>query len=616
MTHQLAFYAKRMREEAAIRRTGMIFVVLAFLVQFMAVVSPPAITADANYNDMVNQGIASDSASADTAIANAHKACVNNDRNYKSALNYLGIQCSDIQNATKVTIHAADCRGNVNGDVLGQYNTFDDCPKANKLFSMGWTNYGYDTNPTSGRDTGQVGLNIPGTPNTLFARKLHSFDGQGINQQYTALKLKVDGQTWYILFGCGNLVSIGVPHPPASPPPTCQNGGLDQNGPVCHPTCQNGGITDQKVCNPTCQNGGITDQKICHPTCQNGGVTDQKICNPTCQNGGITDQRICNPTCQNGGIPATSPACNPTCQNGGLDPNGPICHPTCQNGGITDQKICHPTCQNGGITDQRICNPTCQNGGVTDQKICNPTCQNGGITDQKICNPTCQNGGIPANSPTCNPTCENGGIPASQCHVPTCPQQSSDNPCASYHKSATNLTQGIANANGTTAHAGDVIVYTLSVRNVGKAPLVNFVFTEDLDDVMDYALPIDLHGGTLGTDNQVTWPAVTINPGQLVTKQIAVKVKSPIPTTPTNPHNTYKFDLVMTNTFGDTVNIHLPSPPIKTVSRITTTQLVNTGPGTGLFIAGAVVFMAAFFYSRARLLQEESTVAVQEANNA
>lgn len=41
VARQVSFYARRMREESTIRRTGLIFIVLAFLIQFFAVLNPP-----------------------------------------------------------------------------------------------------------------------------------------------------------------------------------------------------------------------------------------------------------------------------------------------------------------------------------------------------------------------------------------------------------------------------------------------------------------------------------------------------------------------------------------------------------------------------------------------
>jgi hypothetical protein len=59
LADQMVFYGRRMREESAIRRTGLIFIVLAFMIQFFAVLNPPrpAAAAACSGNDLVYCGI-------------------------------------------------------------------------------------------------------------------------------------------------------------------------------------------------------------------------------------------------------------------------------------------------------------------------------------------------------------------------------------------------------------------------------------------------------------------------------------------------------------------------------------------------------------------------------
>ena len=191
--------------------------------------------------------------------------------------------------------------------------------------------------------------------------------------------------------------------------------------------------------------------------------------------------------------------------------------------------------------------------------------------------------------------------------------------CIVPHKKASNITAGISDANGTTANAGDVINYTLSVTNNGKADVKAFIFAENLSDVLDYADPTDLHGGTIDTEGQVTWPAENIPAGATVKHEITVKVKAEIPQTPASNSDPDHFDLNMVNVYGDTVDIKLPGSPIKTLETVTagpTTALPNTGPGTNMFIIGMIVLLAGYFYFRSKLLAKESALAVQEMAGA
>jgi uncharacterized repeat protein (TIGR01451 family) len=226
---------------------------------------------------------------------------------------------------------------------------------------------------------------------------------------------------------------------------------------------------------------------------------------------------------------------------------------------------------------------------------------------------------LAADSPLCYQPCQyNTLLAASDANCKPCDKSLSSQDtlaCVAVHKKASNITAGIADANGTTAQPGDVITYTLSATNSGKAAVKVFTFQESLSDVLDYADATDLHGGTIDNYGVVSWPAEQIGAGQTVSHQITVKVKNPIPSTPVDPNNPNHFDLIMTNVYGDTINIKVPSPPVKTVQTAAAT-LPNTGPGTSLFIAATIVVVAGYFYGRARLLARESELAVKEATYA
>src|SRR4051812_43891694 len=94
LAHQLAFYGRRMREEAAIRRIGVIFIVLTFMVQFFAVISPPQPTVAASDNDLISGGFSS--------RAEAKRDCLNNTRKYQVIVHYYGITCGKIGTADVV----------------------------------------------------------------------------------------------------------------------------------------------------------------------------------------------------------------------------------------------------------------------------------------------------------------------------------------------------------------------------------------------------------------------------------------------------------------------------------------------------------------------------------
>ncbi|HEX5744402.1 MAG TPA: hypothetical protein VFX84_03050 [Candidatus Saccharimonadales bacterium] len=199
--HKVAFYSRRMREEASIRRTGMIFVVLAFMVQFFAVLSPPKTTSASEYNNMLSNGFSS---AQDAAVK-----CHNNVRNFKTILNYYGIYCGKLKDGHVVQLGA---------------NSHD-----GKLYSMGHSPYG-QRNPTTNRVTNESAVNIPGA-GTLYVRLLRSFG----DTTYNALRVTSNtGKAYWLLFDCGNLVSV---HKPV-PEPVQENTGIGPAEPVSQPKPQ------------------------------------------------------------------------------------------------------------------------------------------------------------------------------------------------------------------------------------------------------------------------------------------------------------------------------------------------------------------------------------------
>lgn len=447
---QLAFYSKRMREEASIRRTGAIFMFLAFVIQFFAVLAPPQPSVAGSSNDIINGGFSS--------REQAHDQCQADNQGFQRLLHYYGISCSEVKTAT---VHNISTTGN-------------------NYYSIGRNKSPVQDTPVS----------VPGT-GTLYWRDMSAAWG---NYSFKALQVQnQDGKTYYIMYDCANLATVGVPPasqlrtpPPAPKPPA----------PAATPP-------------PAPTAPAPTPSSPAPPP-----VT-----------------------------PASTPPPAPCPYNSSLPANSPLCYEACPY------------------------NPLLP---VGDSK-CRPCEQSVSTTDTVA--------------------------------------------CISVRKQASNITAGVADAHNTTAKASDVISYTLFAENKGKATVKDFKFTENLNDVLDYADVIDLHGGTLSNDKNVTWPATDITAGATATVKVTVKVKDPIPQTPISASDPYHFDLVMTNVYGNTVNIKLPGTPVKTVE-VAAATLPKTGPGTTLVIAAGAMIIAGYFYGRASLLARESEIAIKETVTA
>lgn len=177
--------------------------------------------------------------------------------------------------------------------------------------------------------------------------------------------------------------------------------------------------------------------------------------------------------------------------------------------------------------------------------------------------------------------------------------------CIEQHKKVTNTTQNIPDANGTTAKPGDDLTYTLVVKNTSTNTVAkNYVFEENIGDILDYAEVTNYHGGTNSSDNTVKWAPVSIQPGQTIERKISVRIKSNIPQTPSPSTNPGSFDCRITNVFGDITDINIPCSTIKTVEQVTT-SLPNTGPGETIAFAFTITTIAGYFFARSKLMAKE-----------
>ncbi|MNR01036.1 hypothetical protein D3C85_1168300 [compost metagenome] len=187
-------------------------------------------------------------------------------------------------------------------------------------------------------------------------------------------------------------------------------------------------------------------------------------------------------------------------------------------------------------------------------------------------------------------------------------------------KSVRNITQGTANANGTTAKSSDILEYSLTVKNVGKDK-GDYTVSDSLTDVLEYADIIDLGGGSLikpaGNENttatSITWPVTAVKPGTTLTKTVSVKVKSVIPAIATHQTARGSYDCKMSNVFGNTLNVSVLCPPEKTIEQVVT-QLPHTGASENMIFAGIVLAAVTYFYARARQVKKEVRLIRRDLN--
>ncbi len=206
---QVSFYAKRLHRESALRRAGFVAMALALVLQMFAVFSPPQPSLASSSSDLINGGFSKQS--------EAVKSCEHDERDYKKILNNYGITCDDVADANTVHISPRD--------------------HDSRLHSMGRLSYG-----TSGEtpvDIDDVG--------TLYLRHFYSLNYESSYKALTGTTKY--GLKFYILYGCGNLVFIGIPNPPKKCP---YNKNLPANSSECFQPCPIKGKTSLPKSSPKC----------------------------------------------------------------------------------------------------------------------------------------------------------------------------------------------------------------------------------------------------------------------------------------------------------------------------------------------------------------------------
>jgi uncharacterized repeat protein (TIGR01451 family) len=516
---QVSFYAQRMHKETALRRTGLIILLLAIAVQMFAVITPPEPTLARSGNDIIEGGF--------TARDQAVLHCLNSSIDFRRILEYYGIGCDTVANAETVTIRSTDY--------------------SKKLDSMGRWPQG-PTITRTGKPTDEYEVNISGT--SYYMRNLWSWDS-GAYSSYKVLRMKNKyGQTIMIMYSCGNIVTIDRYSPPAPPntPKTPKPEIRKENSPSSMVS-----VGDEITYSLFYRNIGTGNMTHAHIRDIIPTNTELVSVNPGGDKHSVTGSRRV------------------------LD----FWHDVPQEviGASSTWYVVRYTVK---VTSM----PSDNN------SICNTArfeSDEAGVNSNEVCN-FVRRPSAPAPS---RPIIDLPSIP----NIP-------GTTTTVVSKRARNVTQNIQDANNTTAKAGDEIQYTLSVKNTGTAAAKDFIIKETLGDVLEYADLKNIDNGVIDDRQVITWNPVTIDPGSTVNKTITVRVKDQIPNTPSSTSNPGSFDLVMTNVYGDTINIKLPATPIKTTEQ-TVQKLPNTGPGESMAIILILTVAVSYFFARSRLLAQE-----------
>lgn len=676
LINQLAFYSKRLKKEQFTRKLGLIFTILAVVVQTMTFISPSQATLAASGNDIIYNGNGKTKNGIVQAYFNNRDQLGRTD--IRTIFNHYGIAADNLNASRVVTIRSTT---------------------ANNYWSIGRNPRGYG---------GEMAVQISGGPK-IYSRTLH---GWAANRNWSALEVSTpQGKRW-ILLECGNIVTQNIEKPKTpnlqltkTVDKTSAKKGekvtftikVDNTG---QGTAKNTYIYDDAPAGLDLLNDGLGSQPIknarrwetkrfdigpgasftykisalvnkwgpgieVNRACVD--IIDSNIYN-NCDNAEVTLVPGC-PIPGKEALPLDDPACktNPNLKIEKTTPSkdlkigdifdytlkitntGDVAIPKAVVRDIAPQHIEFTQVKEvGASTFNAVSNPrdyTSNNFALakkatatiilkakvikaSENAITNTACvlstgtdtTTGGCDDEIInVKEVCpSNPSVAKDSPQCNPCPVDGkgNIDAEDAACQPCKEDGNENEsCTELHKTARNITQQIQNANGTKANPGDSIEYTLSVKNRGKTTRQDFVIEENMDDVLEYADIIDANGATFSESpvKMLNWSPVDIRPNETISRTILIKIKSPLPATPASTSDPLSFDLKMVNVYGDTVQIELPNNPIKSVEQ-TVSSLPSTGPGMSIAVTTTVLVLATYFFFRSRLMNKELGLVRQQFN--
>jgi hypothetical protein len=187
-------------------------------------------------------------------------------------------------------------------------------------------------------------------------------------------------------------------------------------------------------------------------------------------------------------------------------------------------------------------------------------------------------------------------------------------------KTAKNASQGNISAHTITARENDQISYTLEMENTGGVAQLTKI-EDNLTDVLEYATLIDKGGGTFNEKTHtLSWPDITLKPGEKQSRTFNIQILAVIPATPVGQSSTDSYDCVIDNAFSaggsdlSGVTIPIVCAPPKVVEKIVA-ELPKTGPTENLIFAGIILSVVTYFFLRSKQLSTEVRLIRRDLNS-
>lgn len=183
-----------------------------------------------------------------------------------------------------------------------------------------------------------------------------------------------------------------------------------------------------------------------------------------------------------------------------------------------------------------------------------------------------------------------------------------------FSKTATNISQGNVDATTVTARERDRISFTLTAKNTGGTAK-SLKLEDNIGDVLEYSTLVANGGGTYNENTRIlSWPDVSLKPGETQIRTFTVQILSSIPVTPSGISDPSSYDCKIENAFYTaSLQFSVTCPAPKVIETVTT-ELPQTGPTENIVFGGLLLALVTFFYFRAKQLGVEVRLIRRDIN--
>lgn len=181
-------------------------------------------------------------------------------------------------------------------------------------------------------------------------------------------------------------------------------------------------------------------------------------------------------------------------------------------------------------------------------------------------------------------------------------------------KKVVNVSQGNVDATKVTAKENDRLTFTITASNTGGTP-ISFDFKDNIGDTLEYSKLVDNGGGTYNeTSRELSWPTITLKPGEKQVRTFSVQILPEIPATPAGVSDPSSYDCRIENGFyTSSVMFSVTCPTPKVIEQVVP-ELPQTGTRENVAFAGIVLSVVTFFYLRSRQLGTEVRLIRRDVN--